>query len=255
MSVFYKRLFKFPMLQQKIFPGDLFFFLKEKPHFSNSNATASEDKKGSTFIDAVCSSAVAESLTIESKINHQVFHVGLFINETTIIHATTFHGVIKETIMNAIISTKPSIVEIYRIQCSDEQRQKAVKFAYSSLGAKYNDIFSPNCINSAGQKSYYCCQFICEAYGRDMFNPHRLNFMENGKILEYWIKYFDERNEPIPQGLPGSHPSILKSSKCLNLIKLFNISKELEISEEEINNKSNSNLNTDLPYICKQSHL
>uniref|UniRef100_A0AC35G8J1 Uncharacterized protein n=1 Tax=Panagrolaimus sp. PS1159 TaxID=55785 RepID=A0AC35G8J1_9BILA len=149
--------------------------------------------------------------------------------------------------MNAIISIKPAIVEIYHIFCSDEKRKNAIEFAYSELGAKYNDIFSPNCINSNGEKSYYCCQFICNAFGRDMFNPHKLNFLdENGKMIEYWIKYFEERNHPIPQGLPGSHPSIIKSSKCLNLIKTFQVSKNLEIFEEENNIVSNSNFKSQL---------
>jgi hypothetical protein len=196
----------FLKMSGKIIPGDLFFFLKEKPKLTESLNT--------TFVDAVCS---------VSKIDSRVFHVGLFIDEITVIHATTSRGVIKEALNDAIAFTKPPIVEIYRINCSETQRQKAIEFAFSALGSKYNDIFSPKSINSNGEKAFYCCQLISKAY-ENIFNSHTLNFMDaNGKLIDYWIKYFDEKNEPIPQGLPGSHPSILKSSHCLTLIKIIEI--------------------------------
>lgn len=190
-------------MSNKIVPGDLIFFLKCKPKAGNSVKE--------TFVDAVCSS---------SKVNAQVFHVGLFLEESTIVHATTSYGVIKEPLFSALSSIKPDIIEIHRINVEEDRRKKAISFALESLGAEYNDIFSPSCVNSKGKKAFYCCQLIYEAFGRNLFNSHTLNFLDSkGEIIDFWNEYFKERKHAIPQGLPGSHPSVLKSSKCLTLIK------------------------------------
>ena len=46
---------------------------------------------------------------------------------------------------------------------------------------------------------------------------------KNGNLCNFWIKYFQDRNQPIPHGKPGSHPSIIKLSKHLCLFKRIEI--------------------------------
>ena len=74
----------------------------------------------------------------------------------------------------------------------------ALGVAMQALGTAYNDLFMPDCLNSKGQKAFYCSQLITEAYtGENMqFPEHKLQF-GSGETLKYWEKFYEERGRKV----------------------------------------------------------
>jgi uncharacterized protein YycO len=52
----------------------------------------------------------------------------------------------------------PEYAELCHLELKNEWKKAAVKWALKQLGSGYNDIFSPDCINSEGKRAFYCCQ-------------------------------------------------------------------------------------------------
>ncbi|KAE9549398.1 hypothetical protein FO519_007388 [Halicephalobus sp. NKZ332] len=177
------------------FSGFLVFFLR---------IPESDFSKNKSFEKAVCAS---------SRIDSSYFHVGILSEKNSLIHATVSQGVIEQSLPEALEGLHPDAIEFCEVDVEKSKRVLAVDFASKSIGSEYNDVFSPENINSKGKKSFYCCQLVSQAYGRDLFNDHRLNFLDGqGNFIDYWVYYFRERNYNIPQGALGTHPSILRFS-------------------------------------------
>uniref|UniRef100_A0AC34GX45 Permuted papain-like amidase YaeF/Yiix C92 family enzyme n=1 Tax=Panagrolaimus sp. ES5 TaxID=591445 RepID=A0AC34GX45_9BILA len=202
--------------EAKIIPGDLFFFQKKLP----SSGDAYEKVNPKTIDDTEA----------------EYYHVGIFLNEKTIIHVVRGKGVILQPFWEAVLITKPSKIEICRVKCSAEQRQTAVKFAYSEIGVAYNDLMSPNFVNSKHQKAYSCTQLICEAFSRSniIFEQEPMNFKnKNGEFYGFFAKQFSALNLPIPQGQLGTYPSQFRRSKNLVMFKCFERDGDI-IAENEV---------------------
>uniref|UniRef100_A0A914DMY4 Uncharacterized protein n=1 Tax=Acrobeloides nanus TaxID=290746 RepID=A0A914DMY4_9BILA len=203
----------FPLINSQ--PGDLIFFHR---------LTSYQNSSSSNFENAVISS---------STLNADIFHVALLVepNIYTIIHSTPTYGVSEQSLREAIKDTQPDYVELCHINLPAAQKLAAVEWAKQQIGVQYNDIFSPNCLNSKNEKSYYCCQFIDKAYKetniekKSIFPPHKLNFKDaSGNFIPYWLDYYNEKcpeNPELPQGEPGSHPSILRSSTLLEVLGVY----------------------------------
>ncbi|MCP9257640.1 NAD/NADP-dependent betaine aldehyde dehydrogenase [Dirofilaria immitis] len=154
-----------------------------------------------------------------------IIHAALLYEDTDqwmVIHAIQESGVCQELLMNVVEKLHPECFEIYRPQLPQTIRFNACQWAKSKIGANYNDIFSPDMRDSAGNEAFYCCQLIVKSYeaiGIHDFCPlHQLNFKDsNGKILSFWEEYYRKRSLPIPQDVSGSHPAKLIHSKYLKL--------------------------------------
>jgi hypothetical protein len=209
------------MSKVQIIPGDLFFFLKKL----QPSGDAYEPDNQNNIDD--------QELTY--------YHVGFFYNETTLIHVVRGKGVILQSFLEAISITKPLRIEICRVKCDEEKRKEAIKFAYSEIGTAYNDIMTPNFINSKNQKAYSCTQLICEAFGGDFFEQEPMNFKDkNGKFYEFFVKQYAALNMPIPQGQLGTYPAQFRKSKKIFLIKVLERENEKMI-EKEIAKENSAN--------------
>ncbi|KAK6034343.1 triacylglycerol lipase [Cooperia oncophora] len=146
------------------------------------------------------------------------YHVGIIGRDRRVVHATP-RGVDCQTVDEFVAEFRPHRMEIVHVDATEKTKHKAAAFAESKVGMPYNDIFSPDMINSDGKESYYCSQLITEAYnGLIEFPEHKLNFKdENGDFIEYWQKYYEERGLEIPQDKRGSHPASLRRSTLLQM--------------------------------------
>lgn len=200
----------FPLCSGRIGPGDLVFFHRI-PQRSNN------------FDEAVVSASL---------FNSDVYHVALALEGEKIIHATD-QGVHIESLATAISNLLPDAIELTTLNLDPEWKFRASLWAEQQVPAEYNDLFSPECINSRNRKAFYCCQLACEAYKAtylanpshpdpNPFLPHKLNFLDSqGRMIPYWIEYYKQLspNSPDPpQGAPGSHPSILRRSPVVELV-------------------------------------
>ncbi|KAI1721518.1 aldehyde dehydrogenase family domain-containing protein [Ditylenchus destructor] len=200
----------FPLCSGRIGPGDLVFFHRI-PQRSNS------------FDEAVVSSSL---------FNSNVYHVALALEGEKIVHATD-QGVHIESLATAISNLLPDAIELTTLNLDPEWKFRASLWAEQQVPAEYNDLFSPECINSHNRKAFYCCQLACEAYKAthlpnpshpdpNPFLPHKLNFHDSqGRMIPYWIEYYKQLSPTCPdppQGAPGSHPSILRRSPVVELV-------------------------------------
>lgn len=152
-----------------------------------------------------------------------VIHVALLIeNKKCLLHADPDKGVIIEDIKPVLDTLCPDCYEIYRVQADIDTRLKALSWARSKIGCPYNDIFSSEMKDSAGDEAYYCSQLVVEAYRFagiiDINPPYKMSFADKqGNILPYWLNYYESRSLKVPEGEPGSHPASLIQSNYLSL--------------------------------------
>uniref|UniRef100_A0A0N5AK02 Aldedh domain-containing protein n=1 Tax=Syphacia muris TaxID=451379 RepID=A0A0N5AK02_9BILA len=159
-------------------------------------------------------------LSVCTEVN--VFHTGIlkFDEQLLLVHALPSQGVIVENFQDALKKLDADQVFICSVNVDQKVKESAFGWALRQVGSPYNDIFSPDCVNSKGDTSYYCCQLVVKAYEKygieNLCSNYTLNFRgSDGQFLPYWIQYFNNKGCPIPQGLPGSHPSFLIRSKSL----------------------------------------
>lgn len=72
----------------------------------------------------------------------------------------------------------------------------------------------------------YCSELVYECFfdlqGKRLFEAKPMNFKSSdGTMPAYWIHLFDSLGAPIPQGQPGTNPTDLQHSACLDVIRVF----------------------------------
>ncbi|KAL3092439.1 hypothetical protein niasHS_007648 [Heterodera schachtii] len=235
--------FTSPLFAPEVHPsaGDLIFFFREKNGDRKTNAGKNENTQERDAICAVSSNSFADA-----------FHVGIIVERRTqnqwaekdkterIVHAA--RDEVRVDPLGAVVAElRPTRVELCRMALDDPWwGRRAAKWAEDQCGAAYNDIYSEKCVNSRGQRAFYCCQLAVEAFKatnpteKDVspFLPHALNFAGNdGQILPFWMEHYKKlcpHNPMPPQGRPGSHPSKLRASPCVLVIGSRKIEKKEE---------------------------
>ncbi|VDP27660.1 unnamed protein product [Soboliphyme baturini] len=161
--------------------------------------------------------------------NLKVFHVSMLLNSNFLIHATCMYGVIQESVehyckrlLDECDAECYDVIAV-KVLADDRTKDAAADFCVQQIGCGYNDLFSDDCINSNGQKAYYCCQLVRKAYqaatASAFFPVQIMKFDdENGVILPYWLEYFRRRAKPVPLNDYGSHPARLLQSDRLRLV-------------------------------------
>ncbi len=98
----------------------------------------------------------------------------------------------------------------------------AVSFTLTQQGLPYNHDFS------VGGNSWYCSELVLEAFreanqGDYLFLPTPMSFhdTETGRIIPWWLDYFEALGKPVPEGAPGSHPALLSRSEYLKVVHCF----------------------------------
>lgn len=71
----------------------------------------------------------------------------------------------------------------------------------------------------------YCSELVYECFfdqeGNRIFEAQPMNFKAaDGSMPQYWIHLFDSLGSPIPQGMPGTNPTDLHSSRYLEDFKV-----------------------------------
>lgn len=111
-------------------------------------------------------------------------------------------------------------IEVMRVNLPAHKITTAVNNAVNLVGSEYNDLFSPEFINSKGKISFYCSQIIqyvfnMAAWG-EIFSDIPMNFKDHtGEISQYWQYYYEGRSAIVPQDAPGTHPASIYESESL----------------------------------------
>lgn len=188
---------------QNLLPGDLLFYRADSI-FSNF----------SNFITGI--------IAVSSE---PIYHVAMIVesdqNNITIVQASPGRGVFASSYKSICdVEGVFNIIEVYRVDADQVITSRAVEIAMQYIGDSYNDIFSPVFINSKGERSFYCSQLIQRAYNEasesEIFPSHPMGFpLQDGKVSDDWLKYFENLNAEVPVGVNGSHPGIMYDSEFL----------------------------------------
>ena len=128
-----------------------------------------------------------------------------------IIDATPTAGVARQQL--SIFNFQFSITDVYRLTISFDTAAVIAR-AHSFLGQPYDNAFTHD--NGA----LYCSELIYECYldsnGNHLFEAVPMNWRApDGTIPVYWLDHFRRLGAPIPEGLPGTNPTVLSHSPLL----------------------------------------
>ncbi len=169
----------------EIKPADL-LFVKTHPNEANKFATAISESTGAYT------------------------HVAIASSETTVIHATTKHGVVEQTMADFVIENQP--VDVFRL--ADLDATTVLLEARRHLGKPYNHSFYPD---AAG---FYCSQLVVVAFADQVkLSESTMSFCDGENLISaYWQDYFNQLGLAVPLGQLGSNPAILATYSALEYI-------------------------------------
>ena len=130
-------------------------------------------------------------------------HVAIFL-DGKVYHATVEGGVLAQSPEDFFEAEKG--YDLYRYAEIDDKEVK--KRAENLLGAPYNASFYPN------GDGFYCSQFIAELL--PIFGTIPMKFGEGEQeISSFWEEYYRELGLAVPLNQPGTNPSQLAQTPCL----------------------------------------
>ncbi|MFP9100829.1 YiiX/YebB-like N1pC/P60 family cysteine hydrolase [Flavobacterium sp. RHBU_24] len=95
----------------------------------------------------------------------------------------------------------------------------AIVFSIKQLGVPYDDEYVYN--NGA----YYCSELIYDAFmfangGKPFFTLYPMTYKQPGtnEFFPAWVDYYNDINEPIPEGQPGCNPGGISTSDKIDIL-------------------------------------
>jgi hypothetical protein len=130
------------------------------------------------------------------------------------VQLTSYHNFLNRSMTT---SHQPKVIAM-RSDFSKDELNRAVDIALREVGVPYDELFLPD------NQKWYCSELIAHAFNRAMhktvFESAPMTYKLPGK-QEYdpsWIRYFNDLNTPIPEGLPGCNPGAMSQSTYLKVI-------------------------------------
>ena len=157
-------------------------------------------------------------------------HVGILVSngegEYVILEAVS--AGVKETAIDSFFmrshdAENRSKVVVGRMKSEHAQLiPEAITFAYSKLGAAYDEVFD------ISNDKYYCSELIYESFkhandGVPIFELQPMTYKDpkTDELFPIWADYFDELNVPVPEGEPGLNPGGMSKSPYLEIVHFF----------------------------------
>ena len=142
----------------------------------------------------------------------RITHIGMAVNDHQVIEAIQ-SGVTLTPLSDFLARAQPihqqPTVWIGRIKPAYTTLiPSAIQFAQRQIGKPYNASFI-----DYSEHSFYCSQLITESFyqanhHQAIFPSIPMNFknLHTHTMIPAWQRYFNQRHELVPQGMPGSSP-------------------------------------------------
>lgn len=99
--------------------------------------------------------------------------------------------------------------------------KESANLATDYLGKDYDNAFTLD------DDKYYCSELVYECFkkangGKDYFPLNVMTFKTPGtdSIMPFWVEYYKQLNQPVPEGDMGINPGAISRSSKLELIEL-----------------------------------
>ncbi|QXP70982.1 hypothetical protein H0I29_02485 [Polaribacter sp. R2A056_3_33] len=97
---------------------------------------------------------------------------------------------------------------------------KAIAYGIERINTPYDEIFLWD------DNSYYCSELVYKMFSsQDLpkdsipFLTHPMTFNDStGNPMPSWVKYYETRNQPIPEGIEGTNPNLMASSPFITFV-------------------------------------
>lgn len=137
--------------------------------------------------------------------------------EKAVYEALPRKGVICRTEEDFLQANQDYAIARFRIVTPFDTTLLLQKLA-QQLGQPYDEYFLPD------NGRVYCSELVYECFfdtvGQHIFESKPMNFAApDGSMPAYWVHLFDSLGCPIPQGMPGTNPSDMSKSACLEIAK------------------------------------
>lgn len=100
--------------------------------------------------------------------------------------------------------------------------RKALNEAYTLVGKPYDKIYE------MGDSAYYCSEMMYEVFkrangGKPFFKTYPMTFKDpdTRQLFPAWEAYYNELDEPVPEGKPGLNPGSMSRSDKIEIILKF----------------------------------
>lgn len=152
-------------------------------------------------------------------------HVALCVDEQWVVEAIAprVRLIRLDAFLAAAHAENPAQVLVFRLQ--EEYQpcvQAAIAHARTRVGLPYNSTFGDR------QDAYYCSQLIVECFRvarpqDPVFSQTAMSFRDpqTGQLFDYWVNYYAQLQQQIPEGQPGSHPTLLSLSDRIQLVHQY----------------------------------
>lgn len=154
---------------------------------------------------------------------HHFSHIGIILKEKERVYVLEAIGAgVKQTALDSfrMRSPHPCFIGVlkkkYRYLAAP-----AVQFARAKTGVPYDDDF----LYDNGK--YYCSELVYDAFriangDRPFFRMFPMTYKEPGsdRFFPAWEQYFKEKEQAIPEGLPGCNPGGISRSPRLRMYRL-----------------------------------
>jgi uncharacterized protein YycO len=97
---------------------------------------------------------------------------------------------------------------------------EAIAYGMARINTPYDEIFLWD------DDSYYCSELVYKMFSsQDLpkesipFLTHPMTFKDStGNLMPSWDRYYETRNQPIPEGIEGTNPNLMASSPHLKFV-------------------------------------
>lgn len=178
--------------------------------------------ENSEFVNAIKTSTASNA---ETPFSH-VGIVSIEYNTTYVIEATSPEGVVKTLLRDFIAKTamnndKP-VMAVGRLKGEYNYTiSSAIEKANLLLGKPYDYAYDET------NDSYYCSELVRYAFKDStnsfIFPAVAMSFKnkESGETESYWISHYQDLNQPIPEGLPGTNPVDMSKTKQIEIVHYY----------------------------------
>ena len=150
-------------------------------------------------------------------------HCGIVVEQGGQLMVVEAYGVVQATPIDSFLARNIDSAGKAKVLIGRPKSQvlavKSATLATEYVGMAYDDAFT------LGDDKYYCSELVYECFkkansGKEYFplNIMTFKYPDTDSTIPFWIEYYQDLNQPIPEGEKGINPGAISRSNNLEII-------------------------------------